>query len=66
MQNQIHEALIKLGFEKQGNSYKKDGYPIVVYENSTLESIFKELIKFGSTQKVWEIKRVMEIIDPSY
>jgi len=62
----IHEALIELGFEpnKDNDRYKKDNLSIKVYPSDSLSDVFKSLMKFSETQKIWEIKRALQITDP--
>ena len=59
----INDALLALGFVKDGKYYRKDNQSIKVYKDSKLEDVFKQLINFGITQKVWEFKSVMQIND---
>ncbi len=63
MRQEIHKALIEIGFVKRGKYYEKDNLSIKVYDDSKLSDVFKKLIDFGVTQKVWEFKRVMQITD---
>ena len=64
MQEEIHKALTALKFVKEGKYYKKSGNWIKVYEDDSLEDVFKKLMKYSETMKVWEIKRVLQITDP--
>lgn len=63
MNEEIKKALIELGFKQDGKYFKKDGNNIKIYDDTGLKEIFRKLIEFGKTAKVWEYKRVMQIID---
>lgn len=60
---EINDALVELGFTKDGKYYRKDNQSIKVYPHTELSEIFRQLIAFGVTKKVWEFKSVMQIID---
>ncbi len=64
MNQEIHKALLELGFKKEGNYYKKGGNHIKVYEDTTLKEVFEKLMRYSETIKIWEIKKVLQISDP--
>lgn len=57
----VHNTLLDLGFVNNGSYYKKNGYPIKVDENTTLKELFEQLIEYGETTKVWEIKTILQL-----
>jgi hypothetical protein len=59
---EIKSALISIGFEEDGRYFKKNGDSIKVYDDDSLDKIFERLIKFSATQKIWEIKRVLDVV----
>jgi hypothetical protein len=59
---EIKSALIIIGFEEDGRYFRKNGDSIKVYDDDTLDKIFERLIKFSATQKIWEIKRVLDVV----
>lgn len=68
IQDQIIDALKEIGFTERYKGRKNEleykNYPIKIKEDETLASVFSKLIKMGENLKVWEIKRVMHIVDP--
>ncbi len=58
---EIHDALTKLGFKKDGRYYRKDGDSIKVYPHTELSEIFRQLIQFGDTQRSWKIKNALNL-----
>lgn len=58
----IKSALVAIGFEEDGKYFRKNGDSIKIYESDRLENVFSRLIKYATTQKIWEIKRVLEIV----
>lgn len=65
----IKESLLKMGFtQPYENSipeiFQYENYQIKIHKNDNLESVFMKLIQMGKQLKVWEIKRVLEVIDP--
>lgn len=61
MYKKISEALVEAGFKKNGKYFERDGLSIKIYPDTTLTPVFKQLIDFGKTMKIWEIKKVIEI-----
>jgi hypothetical protein len=59
---EIKSALVSIGFEEDGRYFRKNGDSIKVYDDDTLDKVFERLIKFSATQKIWEIKRVLEVV----
>jgi len=59
---EIKSALIIIGFVEDGRYFRKNGDSIKVYNDDSLDKIFERLIKFSATQKIWEIKRVLDIV----
>lgn len=58
---EIKRALFNLGFDEERGYFRKGGNTIKVYESDKLEDVFKRLISFGETNKLWEIQRVLGI-----
>jgi|TARA_R110000850_G_scaffold165381_1_gene290466 uncharacterized secreted protein with C-terminal beta-propeller domain len=60
---EIKKALVFIGFVEDGSYFRKDGDSMKIHENieNPLANIFKCLIEFGATQKVWAIKRALEV-----
>ena len=58
---EIKRALFNLGFDEERRYFRKGGNTIKVYESDKLEDVFKRLISFGETNKLWEIQRVLGI-----
>jgi hypothetical protein len=59
---EIKSALIIIGFEEDGRYFRRNGDSIKVYDDDTLDKIFERLIKFSANQKIWEIKRVLDVV----
>lgn len=58
---EIHNSLVKCGFKKDGKYYRKDGDSIKVSPNYELDEIFKQLIRFGDTQRSWKIHNALNL-----
>lgn len=48
---------------KNAKYFRKDNHSIKVYPHIELAEIFKQLITFGITIKVWGFKGVIQIVD---
>ena len=64
MKKQIIEALEANGFKSCNNDtyWVKDHYKIKVTESDTMATMFAKMYNAGETLKIWEIKRVMQIV----
>ena len=64
MKKQIIEALEANGFISCNDDryWVKDLFKIMVTNSDTMATMFAKMYNAGETLKIWEIKRVMQIV----
>ena len=58
---EIKDALIQIGFKDEGRYFTMNGNSIKLFDDDNLSEVFKRLMDYSETKKLWEIQSVLGI-----